>query len=55
MIRPCTCSNTYQDYLHGKGNRVMNETKKGSFVKCTVCTKEYPISNKKKEKNEKGQ
>lgn len=44
MIRICTCVHTDQDKLHGKNMRVMNPCKKGAFVRCTVCGKEYNVA-----------
>ena len=36
VIKRCTCSQPYQDKVHGRQLRVMNETTKGS-ARCTVC------------------
>jgi len=38
-IIKCTCENVQQDNLHGKGLRVCNQTKAGSW-RCTVCGRE---------------
>ena len=38
MIKKCDCENEYQDKVYGKGNRVHNLTKAGSY-RCTICTK----------------
>ncbi len=46
MVKKCDCKHEGQDELHGKGNRVHNETKKGKdsakMYRCTVCSKERP-------------
>jgi len=46
-IVKCTCVNTGQDKIHGKGNRVANETSKAPVgkitVRCTVCLKKHII------------
>ena len=54
MIRPCTCINEFQDKELGKGNRTMNECKKGQAVRCTSCLKEFPYSGKQVETKSKG-
>lgn len=40
-VKPCSCKHESQDALHGKGQRVMNLTKKMNGTKkmhrCTVC------------------
>ena len=54
MIRPCTCINEFQDKEHGRGNRVVNECKKGQAVRCTSCLKEYSYSGKVAENKSKG-
>lgn len=35
-IKACTCKHEAQDAMHGKGNRVHTESKKGE-LNCTVC------------------
>lgn len=44
-IRKCDCKHDFQDKRYGAGQRVMNETRKGSGdkkgVRCTVCGKEH--------------
>ena len=37
MKTKCTCSNTYQDEVYGKGIRIANETGKTNTVRCTSC------------------
>ncbi len=41
MILKCTCEHEGQDKLHGKNQRVHNETNKGQekqvIWRCTVC------------------
>ena len=43
-IRKCTCKCEGQDKIHGKDNRVFNETggevKTNRKLRCTVCGKE---------------
>ena len=43
----CKCKHEGQDSIHGKGNRVANETAKGSagklVVRCTVCLAEHTV------------
>ena len=43
-IRPCTCTQEYQDSIYGRGNRLWNHAPfKGSRpnrYRCTVCCKE---------------
>lgn len=46
MIKTCICINEFQDKEHGKGNRVMNESKKGQALRCTSCLKEHSYSGK---------
>lgn len=42
----CSCSNSYQDAVYGKGIRIMNEVTKANnkpgvkTFRCTVCSKE---------------
>lgn len=36
MIKSCTCKDTFQDNLYGKGNRVHTEGTKGQ-QHCTKC------------------
>ena len=47
MVRQCACQHKSQDKLHGKGKRVMNPCKIPGVdkpaVKCTVCSKVYPL------------
>ena len=35
-VKQCTCQNAGQDELYGKGNRLHNQTKSGSY-RCSVC------------------
>ncbi len=37
VVKPCTCTNTWQDKKYGKGNRLHNPTAKGH--RCTICEK----------------
>lgn len=46
MILGCTCIHNTQDEIHGKGKRVFNERKSGSF-RCTVCKKEVSATKEK--------
>jgi hypothetical protein len=43
MILACTCENSYQDKLYGRGQRVMNQMKHEANqpinYRCTVCLK----------------
>jgi len=43
-IKRCTCEHEYQNKRHGKGKRVMNETRKSNtnniIYRCTVCGRE---------------
>lgn len=38
IVKSCTCAHAGQDKLHGQGQRVHNQTKKGR--RCTVCSTE---------------
>jgi hypothetical protein len=44
VIKPCTCTNKYQDTRYGKGMRVHNSGKpkssSGELWRCTVCKSE---------------
>lgn len=51
MILPCDCIHEFQDRTHGRGNRVMNESRKSGSYRCTVCKKEYGYSGKKENKS----
>jgi hypothetical protein len=46
MIRSCVCYNEFQDKTYGRGNRVMNECKKGAALRCASCLREYSYSGK---------
>ena len=48
MIAKCVCNHEYQNQRYGKGNRVHNQTKKATEIRCTVCG----IINKQDEQNE---
>lgn len=42
IVKPCSCQHESQDKIHGKGNRVKNQTAvKGEkkTYRCTVCKK----------------
>lgn len=43
MILQCTCKNQTQDKLYGKGYRVHNPCKGGSYGRCTNCGKEQSV------------
>ena len=47
VIAKCDCVHEYQDKIHGKGKRLMNEDKSGD-VKCTVCGKKSSVSKSEK-------
>lgn len=53
MIHICTCNSEFQDKLYGRGMRVMNQCKKPTDVKCTVCGKIHTVSVAKKVDNSK--
>lgn len=44
--RICACEHEYQDKTYGYKVRIMNVTKNGTAVRCTVCKKEYELSSK---------
>jgi hypothetical protein len=46
LIKQCTCIHAGQDEIHGKNNRVMSPTSKGTH-RCSVCGKEIGASGKK--------
>ena len=48
MIVKCLCQHESQDKIHGPQNRVMNQTKDPSRVRCTVCKTLVSVSNKEK-------
>ena len=37
MINKCVCQHDYQDSAYGKNNRVHNQTKELTKIRCTVC------------------
>jgi len=45
-VKPCTCQNAGQDKLHGKGNRVFNQTAGGDYT-CTVCGSRFKSDKKR--------
>lgn len=52
-IFQCSCKNEFQDKTYGKGNRVMNPMGKADKIsgyRCTVCGKEYRVSDAKRKK-----
>lgn len=53
QIAQCTCKSDFQDRTYGKGMRLMNTTgtdDKVTGYRCTVCGKEYRLSDVKKNK-----
>lgn len=51
LVRKCSCEHDAQDQMHGKGQRVWNETHNG--YRCTACGKSESVAkavNKQTEK-----
>jgi hypothetical protein len=48
MVVKCICKHEAQDKIHGEQNRVANETKDPTRVRCTVCKTLITVNKKEK-------